>query len=63
MAGTQSCGRGMAAGTIGPDHHAAVTYYRNDPCRFCGALPIAQLKKAHIRTWIDSHTNRPASVL
>jgi hypothetical protein len=53
----------MAAGTIGPDHHAAVTYYRNDPCRFCGALPIAQLKKAHIRTWIDSHTNRPASVL
>ncbi|HVK08832.1 MAG TPA: tyrosine-type recombinase/integrase [Gemmataceae bacterium] len=51
----QYCERGVAGRTISTDHRAAVTYYLNDLCRFCGALPVAQLKKAHIRTWIDSH--------
>ena len=30
--------------------------YLNDLCRYCGALPVAQLKKGHIRTWVDQHT-------
>ncbi len=27
----------------------------NDLCGYCGALPVAELKKGHIQTWIDGH--------
>jgi integrase len=28
----------------------------NDLCEYSGALPVAELKKGHIKTWIESHT-------
>src|SRR5947209_3360348 len=51
----QYCDRGAAAGTVSRDHRAAARYNLNDLCAYCGALPVAQLKKAHIRTWADQH--------
>ena len=41
--------------TISREHRDAATARLNDLCKFCGALPVAQLKKAHIRTWADAH--------
>jgi integrase len=29
----------------------------NDLCKYCGALPVAQLKKGHIQTWLEKHPN------
>jgi integrase len=29
----------------------------NDLCKFCGALTVAELKKGHIKTWIERHEN------
>ncbi len=52
----QYCDRGVAGGTISADHRAASTTYLNDLCKYCGALPVAQLKKSHVRAWVDTHT-------
>jgi integrase len=27
----------------------------NDLCEYCGALPVAQLKKGHVQKWIENH--------
>ena len=29
----------------------------NDFCRYCGALPVSQLKREHVHAWIESHPN------
>jgi integrase len=52
----QYCERGVGSGTLSADHRATTVSYLNDLCKYCGALPIAQLKKTHIRTWVDAHT-------
>jgi integrase len=52
----QYCDRGVTNHTISADHRAASTAHLNDLCKFCGSLPVAQLKKTHIRTWVESHT-------
>jgi integrase len=51
----QYCERGVAGRSISADHRAAARAHLNDLCKFCGALPVAQLKKTHIRTWVESH--------
>jgi integrase len=51
----QYCERGVANGTLSEGHRENVGWVLNDLCKFCGALPAAQLKKGHIRTWIESH--------
>jgi len=60
----QYCERGVAAGSISKGHRATTISFLNDLCRYCGALPVAQLKKGHLRTWIDSHKGwkSPATV-
>jgi integrase len=42
-------------GTMAADHVANTTRYLNELCKYCGALPIAELKKGHVEFWIDSH--------
>jgi integrase len=51
----QYCERGVASGTISKGYRENTIWLLNDLCKFCGALPVAQLKKGHIRTWIESH--------
>jgi integrase len=53
----QYCERGVAAGTLSRDHRASAVSWLNDLCRDCGALPVAQLKKAHIETWVERHAS------
>ena len=52
----QYCKRGVANGTISQSHYGNTVSWLNDLCEYCGALPVAQLKKGHIKTWIESHT-------
>jgi hypothetical protein len=51
----QYCDRGVARHTVSADHRAAAAARLNDLCAYCGALPVAQLKKAHVHAWVASH--------
>ncbi|HEX3657319.1 MAG TPA: tyrosine-type recombinase/integrase [Pirellulales bacterium] len=52
----QYCERGLVAGTISRGHRDGAAAFLNDLCGFCGALPVAELKKGHVQEWIESHT-------
>ena len=51
----QYCERGAANKTLSQGHKDGAVWVLNDLCKYCGALPVAQLKKGHVKTWIDSH--------
>ncbi len=51
----QYCERGVANGTLSKGHRDGAKWVLNDLCQYCGALPVTQLKKGHVQTWIDSH--------
>jgi integrase len=52
----QYCERGLANGTISKSHRDNAVSFLNDLCVYCGALPVAQLKKGPIKTWLEGHT-------
>ncbi|MBA4192857.1 MAG: hypothetical protein C0467_33265 [Planctomycetaceae bacterium] len=52
----QYCERGVTSKTLSVGHRDTVVAHLNDLCKFCGAVPVHQLKKTHIRTWVESHT-------
>ncbi len=49
------CERGLAKGTISLGHRNNSAAWLNDLCGYCGALPVAQLKKGHVQKWLDNH--------
>jgi len=51
----QYCERGAANKTLSHGHKDGAVWVLNDLCKYCGALPVAQIKKGHVKTWIDSH--------
>lgn len=51
----QYCERGVANGTISKGHRDNSTTWLNDLCGYCGALPVGELKKGHIKTWVERH--------
>lgn len=59
----QYCERGLANGRLSQGHLATSKSFLNDLCQYCGALPVGQLKKGHVRNWLDSHAGwkSPAS--
>ena len=59
----QYCDRGVASATISEGHQAGAISLLNDFCRYCGALPLAQLKRGHVKNWVESHASwkSPAS--
>lgn len=51
----QYCERSAAAGSISRGHRDQSVSFLNDLCGYCGVLPVAELKKSHIQSWIDGH--------
>ena len=51
----QYCERGVTGGTVSKGHLDGAKAYLNDLCSYCGALPVAELKRGHIQEWIESH--------
>lgn len=51
----QYCERGVAKGSISQGHRNNSMAWLNDLCEYCGALPVAQLKKGHVQEWIEKH--------
>jgi integrase len=48
------CEKAVAAGRMRPEHRADVRRYLNEFCRYCGALPISELKRGYLSGWVDS---------
>lgn len=55
------CEQGVFNGSVSQGHHYNSRIWLNDLCAYCGALPVAQLKKGHIQTWIDKHKSWKSS--
>lgn len=53
----QYCERGVANGSLSKGHLDGSRWTLNDLCKFSGGLPVTELKKGHIKTWIESHAN------
>ena len=51
----QYCEQGRKNGTLSRGHHESTVQYLNEFCEYCGALPVSQLKKGHVNTWVESH--------
>lgn len=51
----QYCEQGLQKGEISRSHCDNTKRWLNDLCGYCGALPVAQLKKGHVTKWIESH--------
>jgi len=51
----QYCERGVANGSISKSHHYNTVRWLNDLCSYCGAMRVAELKKGHVKDWIESH--------
>ena len=51
----QYCERGVASGAISKGHRDNASNWLNDLCKYCGAMPVARLKKGHIQKWVESH--------
>ena len=52
----QYCDRGVANDSISEGHRNNASVWLNDLCSYCGALRVAEIKKNHIQTWIESHS-------
>ncbi len=51
----QYCQRGAESGRLSRGHWESSKWILNDLCRYCGALPVGQLKKGHVKNWLESH--------
>lgn len=60
----QYCERRVVGGTMSADHRAHSIHYLNDLCGYCGALPVSELNKGHVRYWLESHPSwrSPATI-
>jgi len=48
------CERVAAAGKLHPEHAKGVVRVLNEFSRYCGALPVAELKRGQVTEWVDS---------
>lgn len=48
------CRRGVTSGSVSKDYRDEVVRRLNQLCEYCGALPVAQLKKGHIEHWVET---------
>lgn len=53
----QHCERRLAEKKIGAGHAGDAKRTLNDLCQYCGAMPVAELKRGHVQFWIESHTS------
>ena len=49
------CRRGASNGSISEGHCDNTVRYLNELCKFGGALPVSQLKKGHVKAWVEGH--------
>jgi integrase len=50
----QHCQRRAEANSLNKEYCGSVAHYLNRLCQYCGALPVADLQKGHVRYWLES---------
>ena len=45
----------VTLGALNAEYGKAIGHYLNELCVYCGALPVTELKKGHIKYWVESH--------
>lgn len=58
----QHCQDRAAAGAMSPVYLRSVVQYLNMLASYCGALPVADLKRGHISSWIESQVTWRSAV-
>ncbi len=58
----EHCEQRAAGGGLHPEYRGAVIRYLNRLSEYCGALPVADLRKGHIQHWVESQTAWKSSV-
>jgi hypothetical protein len=48
------CKKAAATGRLHPEHVQGITRTLNEFCRYCGALPVAELKRGYVSEWVES---------
>lgn len=48
------CQKSAAAGHLHPEHAQSIARILNEFCRYCGALPVTELKRGYVSTWVES---------
>ena len=48
--------RRAAAGKLAADHLDNTVRTLNELCQYCGALPVAELRKGHVQFWVENHS-------
>jgi integrase len=51
----EHCEQRAANGALSAEYRDEVARYLNDLCGYCGALPVAELRKGHVQHWVESH--------
>jgi integrase len=46
---------GVRNGSLSAGHRDSVVRYLNAFCSFAGALPVSQLKRGHVKAWVEKH--------
>jgi len=52
----KNCEYRLSKGALSTTHRKSTVSFLNDLCKYCGALPVAQLKKGLVQNWLDSHS-------
>jgi integrase len=52
----QHCASRSTVGFMNAEYLDEVNRYLNDLCKYCGGLPVAELKKGHVQLWVDGHS-------
>ena len=50
----QYCETSVANGSLSEEYCDHVVRHLNQLCNYCGALPVAQLRKGHVQHWVES---------
>ncbi|QDU94467.1 tyrosine-type recombinase/integrase [Lignipirellula cremea] len=51
----EHCQQRAANGNVCDEYRDEVVRLLNDFCGYCGALPLAELRKGHVQHWVESH--------
>ena len=52
----QYCERGVANRTVSESHRDKTVSWLNDLCEYCGDMRVSEVKKGHIKTWMENHS-------
>ncbi|MBA2115025.1 tyrosine-type recombinase/integrase [Bremerella alba] len=57
----ENCEKRSRAGEISIEYEKEVRRFLQDLCKYCGALPLCDLRKTHVLHWVETHSTWKSS--